>query len=233
MVAPKHVRRSEEIKRLTKQLEELRAAREKLSDHEPNIPSAEARAPPTAIPATPSVQGSALGKHGEGSRFLSVSQMETDGFFPRVLPVAGRLPSLTAAQLEATVRVQTSGSVGAGNVYVTTLPNGHSGQVVALPGIEVIAEAVDPVVVIASVDEVSAVAMPVREGGDVLLIVDRVVGEFDAMKFYAWDEGGVVKVGWRKEGGRVIGKVVYGVIEVREELRKKRSCWEEENETYS
>lgn len=248
MVAPKHVRRAEEIKRLTKQLEELRAARDRMSADGPPPPppasAASAASAPPPAPGTPEAPASSpappLGRHGEGSRFLSMSQVGADEFFPRILTVAGRVPGLTVAQLLSAPPVLQDRPPDAGNLFLTKVPDGFRGQLIALPGLALTAACADPVVVLIDPKELSAAQLPVAEGDDVVLLVDRDIEgmDFDKTKIYAWAEGDVVRVGWRKEMpppevSRCLGRVVFGITEVRKELRKATSCFEEENETYA
>lgn len=76
--------------------------------------------------------------------------------------------------------------------------------------------------------------LPCEQDGEVFVLVDRVAETFDKRKFYAWDVDGMVKIGWSDEEKYPrIGNVIMGQLEVRQELRKKKSCWEEENETYA
>lgn len=97
----------------------------------------------------------------------------------------------------------------------------------------------DPVALQVRPKEISAAQLPCADDEYVYVILDRANDDmpFDNSKFYAWDVDGMVKVGWLKEEpapdqARCLGRVTFGLLEIREELRKKRSCWEEENETY-
>lgn len=125
-------------------------------------------------------------------------------------------------------------------MFLTMLPEGYQGQIVAMPGTEVVGLCKDPVAVLVDPAVLSDVALPVAEGDDVLLVVERDVSNvvFEDNKFYLWQVGDEVHVGWMKskpdgEAAKMIGKVVNGMLEVRNDLREKRSCWEEENETYT
>lgn len=125
-------------------------------------------------------------------------------------------------------------------MFLTMLPEGYQGQIVAMPGLEAISLCKDPVAVLVDPAVLSDVTLPVAEGDDVVLVVERDVEDvvFEDNKFYLWQVGEEVRVGWMKsepEGGaaKMIGKVIYGMLEVRDDLRERRSCWEEENETYA
>ncbi|CDF40736.1 unnamed protein product [Chondrus crispus] len=249
MIARENVQGSEEIKRLQKKLEELRAMRERIAK-EKSVPPPQASTPPPQAPAQPAVQNVtpsnntnlsfALGKHGEGSRFLSMSAVEAEEHFPRILTVAGRVPELTVKEFMETPPVLQNRPPNAGNMFVTMLPPGYQGQIIAMQGLEVIAKCMDPVAVLIPAEELSAAQLSISDDADIAVVVERNVSklDFDKTKFYAWAVGGRVKVGWVKEmpspdNAKCLGQVVFGMLEEKEELRKKKSCWEEENETYS
>jgi hypothetical protein len=42
-----------------------------------------------------------MGQHGTGSRFLPISQIQSDEWYPRIVPIAGELASMTPDQLMA------------------------------------------------------------------------------------------------------------------------------------
>lgn len=249
MVAPENVRRTEEIKKLQKQLEELRAARERIarenSASAPHGSSTPSKATPKPVieDTFESSETSApfeLGKHGAGSRFLSLSTVEAEEYFPRILTIAGRVPELTVQDFKSTPPVLQNRAPDDGNVFITMLPPEYKGQIIAMPGLEVIAKCKDPVVILIGADELSAVKLPVAEGDDVVLLIERNTEEleFQSNKFYAWAVGDHVRVGWVKdmpssESTECLGQVIFGMLEERVDLRKKKSCWEEENETYS
>lgn len=249
MVAPENVRRSQEIKRLQKQLEELRAARDRVA-REKSASSAQRSSPSSQAspkPVTENTFGSKgssvpfeLGKHGAGSRFLSLSKVEYDEHFPRILTIAGRVPDLTVGEFESTPSVLQNRAPGEGNMFITMLPPEYKGQIIAMPGLALIAECRDPIALLIGPDELSVAKLPVEEGDDIVLLVDRNTDglEFEKTKFYAWAVGDHVKVGWAKdkpspETARCLGPIVFGIHEVKKELRQQRSCWEEENEVYA
>lgn len=125
-------------------------------------------------------------------------------------------------------------------MFLTMLPDGYHGQIVALPGTEAVGLSKDPVAVLVDPNVLSDIALPVAKDDDVIIIVERDIKDiqFEDNKFYLWQVGEEVRVGWMKDEpdgveAKMIGKVIYGMLEVRDELRVKKSCWEEENETYA
>lgn len=251
MLESKEVRRSAEIERLTKQLEQLRAKRQNISNEAPPASSA----PPSALSNNAPVQETAIdnsatsadsnqsvkfGKHSSGNRFMSISNLTSNDYFPRILTVAGSLPDLTVDHFFQTPSVLQSKSPEAGNMFITMLPPDYKGQIVALPGWEILANCNDPVAILAKPSDISAETLPAAEDDYVVIVVDRdITGtEFDKRKFYAWAVGDNVHIGWLDseplpEQAKRIGNVVIGMVDMRPELRKSKSCWEEENETYA
>lgn len=249
MVAPENVSKSEEIRKLQKKLQDLREARERLAREEQSGVS-NSNTPPRQTPSTPIVNGAApasnvnipfdIGKHGEENRFLSMSKVENEEHFPRILTIAGRVPELTVKEFMETPSVLQNRPPKAGNMFITMLPPGYQGQIIAMPGFEVIAKCKDPVAVTIGSEELATAQLPVADGDDLVLLIERntTATRFDNTKFYAWGVGDHVKVGWAKQApspdtARCLGQVIFGMLEEREDLRKKKSCWEEENETYT
>lgn len=253
MVAPKHVRRAEEIKRLTKQLEDLRAARENMKKEKKATGASASPSPRDSRTTESSVMESSVAKastptsgssfqpqkHAVGSRFLVISSFDSEESAPRILTIAGRLSELTTSQLLSTPSVLLNKPPKPGAVFLTRIPPNYSGDLVAIPGFDPLIKCTDPVVVLADADEISASKLPIADEDEVILIVDRDLSgrKFENTKFYAWDVGGVVKIGWAKEEpssseATCVGQVVFGTMEMAAELRNRRSCFEEENETY-
>jgi len=109
-----------------------------------------------------------------------------------------------------------------------------------LPGFEILAKCKDPVVILMDPPAISEVTLPVADDDLIVLVVERNTEGmvFDERKFYAWAMGDHVHVGWLKseplpEDAKCIGQVVFGMIDLKPELRKSTSCWEEENEAYT
>ncbi|PXF48215.1 hypothetical protein BWQ96_02167 [Gracilariopsis chorda] len=255
MVAPKHVRRSNEIKRLQRQLEELRELREKLAADKETEAQAKADKSPTDGMPTPLSSSSRpavapksdarvdkflVRKHDEQSRFLSLMNIDSQEYAPRILSIAGTVPGLTTNEFKAKKPLLLNKRPEKGNVIITSLPEGFDGEIMALPGSDVLHACRDPIVILADVGEISAVELPITEDENVALLVERNVTRetFNNKSFYAWDVQGQIKVGWVESEpdpsqAICVGRVVYGMVEIKPELRKTKSCWEEENETYS
>lgn len=253
MVAPKHVRRTEEIKRLTEQLEQLREKQKQLQSSTPaaSKPSINASSTnitsdvPSTTPSSPSSSPSATeftpGKHSAGNRFLSISSVESEEYHPRVLLVAGAVPGLKTSDFAAVPPMLYSKPPTKGNLFLSRLPENFSGDFITMQTFDTLARCGDPVVILAAAEEVSAAKLPITPNDDVVLIVDREMTDFQFNKnhFYAWDVNGTVKIGWVDSlppvdsNIKIIGRIVYGHLEVDSQLRKKKSCWEEENETYA
>lgn len=259
MIAPKHVRRSEEIKRLTKQLEELKAARERLaksgqqsttsienhatpSSSAPSAPIVPVPSDPPPRPKQPTLDSLQVGKHTQDSHFVSMSSVGAEESFPRAVMIAGCVPGLTADSFLKTPAALYSKKPAAGNLFLTRLPEGFSGDFISIPCTNALQACGDPVVVLIEAEDFASTKLPVAPEDNVVLLVDRAdciedVEDFDDRAFYAWDIDGYVSVGWMselppREQATCLGRVVYGIIEVDLDLRKSKSCWEEENETY-
>lgn len=266
MVAPKHVRRTEEIKRIQKQLEELRAARENLANAPSNGDTSNTSAPsssplsaptssaPTTSPSfnaaatrdgpkdTPAPEPDQLkfGLHGADSHFLSISSVDQEEGHPLILPIAGNIPGLSGAALRDTAPMLYNKPPVTGNLFIARMPaSSHAADIIALPYSKALEMCADPVAVLANERYVSASRLPCAQGDDIALVVDRVSGDFSPREFYLWEAtgGGELSVGWAdveppQSEARRVARVVYGILETDAELRKNKSCWEEENETY-
>lgn len=242
MVAPKHVRRSDEIKGLQRQLEDLKALQQKIATK--NISNAPASHPQnltlSSTDSVPSNQPINFRKHNESSRFLHFSRIEAEEYSPRILTVAGLVPGLTTEEFRTAPSMLLNKRPSKGNVFITKPPDTFTGELIALPGSDVLNSCRDPVVVLANPDEVAAIELPVAQGDVVALLVDRNISEndFSSKNFYLWDVNGLVHIGWLESLPHAsqavcLGKVFYGILELRNDLRRSRSCWEEENETYT
>lgn len=254
MVAPKHVRRSNEIKRLQRQLDELRALRAKLaaekgtrSQNDDMTSANEDTTPPSPLSRPAAAPGSDarvdnffVGKHDERSRFLSLLNVDSQEYAPRILSIAGIVPGLTTNEYKAKKPLVLNKRPEKGNVVITSLPEGFEGDIMALPGSDVLDACRDPILILADAGEISAAELPITEDEYVVLLVERNMTKetFNNKNFYVWDIHGQIRVGWVESQPNpsqaiCVGKVMYGMVEIKPELRKKKSCWEEENETYS
>lgn len=245
MAAPKHVRRTEEIQRLTKQLEQLRQKRDQIisSKKKTNVDTNTTTSPPSVSPpttaSTPPNSSFQLGKHAAGNRFLSISSVDSDEYHPRILLLAGAVPDLTTDQFRKVPQMLYNKDPAKGNLFLCRLPDGYTGDFVSMTTYEALAKCGDPVAVLVEPQMLSASKLPISPNDNVVLVVDRdlSVSPFSKTDFYAWDVNGKVQIGWAEyeppaDVASRIGKVVYGHIEIDKELRSKKSCWEEENETY-
>lgn len=254
MVAPKHVRRSDEIKRLTEQLEELRAKREQIISTETsstNASTSQSTPPPpvpsSSPPSVPPVETLTIptsvfspGKHSSESHFLSISSVASDEYHPRVLLLAGTIPILTSKEFKEVPSMLYSKEPKKGNLMLSRLPEGFVGDFVTMPTFEVLFKCGDPVAILIPPEKLSAAKLPITATDNVILVVDRDVSnfKFESNCFYAWDVDGMIQIGWVDELpstdiAKIVGKVVYGHIEVDVKLRARKSCFEEENELYS
>lgn len=256
MVAQKPSKR-DKLERLTRQLEELKALREQLAkerspasstENHQQVPSPaqvpvdspNTKSPQSSMPAGDSAETNAIsfGKNSQKSRFLSITSVGAEEWYPRILLVAGALPDLSTKDFLNTPPMLYNKAPLQGNLFLSRMPDGFEGNMVALPTFEFLAKCGDPVALLAPSELISESKLPIAPGDDVVLVVDRAVVEpFDSHAFYVWDVKGKVSVGWLPEEPPVeeasrIGKIIYGVVDVDQELREKKSCWEEENETY-
>lgn len=244
MVAQDHVSRSEKIKQLNEKLEQLRAQKARLdassqtSSTNKGIPTP-TPPPPTTSSSDSSVSNIKFGKHSSGSRFISITAVGFAEYSPRVLTIPGRTSEITAKEFMGIAPALHTKEPVAGNFFLTKLPEGFNGMFAAIPGNDILEQAGDPLGLLINPNELSESPLPITDGDDVLLVVERDVKEdeeFDKRAFYVWDVDGAVKVGWAdsypQNGAKRIGRVLYGLIETKKELRQKKSCWEEENEIY-
>lgn len=244
MAAPKHVRRTEEIQRLTKQLEQLRQKRDQMisSKKEGNLDTNTTASLPSASSQTTASSppnSFQLGKHATGNRFLSISSVDSEEYHPRILLIAGAVPDLTTDQFRKVPQMLYNREPAKGNLFLCRLPDGYTGEFVSMMTYDALAKCGDPVAVLIEPHMLSASKLPITPNDDVVLVVDRDLSgsPFRKTDFYAWDVNGKVQIGWSDyeppaDVASRIGKVIYGHIEIDKELRVKKSCWEEENETY-
>jgi hypothetical protein len=88
-----------------------------------------------------------VGGHADNFKYLPISTAQYDEFYPRILPIAGVYPDVTVDQLMSP-KSTPAAAVGMWT-YEFTDPAGSQLGTVALPGSDVLSEAVDPVVLIA------------------------------------------------------------------------------------
>jgi len=169
--------------------------------------------------------------HGTGSRFLSVTQLKGDELMPRIIPIAGVYPGITAQELMAPAS-NPSASYGRW-AYDFSDPEGPQVGTVAYPASALVHACADPVVLIASND-----ALGIDLAGDhdieAIVLVDRGDRFFQATKFYAFaaPDGSVV-IRWFDqipEGWALLGKVHYITLPWTEKTGRYKSGWMEVEE---
>lgn len=259
MTASHSAKRIQEIEKLQKQLQQLRKQRQQIAanhnntsiDNQPK--QVVIKQDKLDVKHQPVVSNNNnnntqsnlfLGKHGQNNRFLSISKVETEEYFPRILTIAGVIPGLNLTEYQNTPVVLQTKNSNSGNMFLTKLPDNYQGEIVALPGTQAIGQAKDPVVVLIQPNELSITQLPVENDEYVILVIERDVKdvEWQQGKFYLWklnDDDDTLKVGWSNlkpdtsNGAQLVGVVLLGMLEIRHDLRKLKSCWEEENEVYS
>ncbi len=172
------------------------------------------RAFPTrsAAAAAPGVSMAAEGLHGDQSHFMPIDQLGSDQTTPRIVPIAGVYPGVSAADVRAPVA---SPPPEIGNwQYEFADPDGPQMGTVALPPSDLVNLCESPVVLITTHQNIGCEA----PGGDneleVLLLVDRADVEHDPDKFYVFEQspGGELAVRWHPhplpEGWSIVGRLV-------------------------
>jgi hypothetical protein len=132
---------------------------------------------------------------------LPVYRLEEAEELPRVLPVVGKLPSLTRADLQAVPFVEETGAFGM--VEFT-----GSGAWVPMPGWQVIRSADDPVVLLGQSD-----CFPTPLAGaieEVLMVVDRSQRDWQDDRYFIVEADGQLQVQWFQEAPEItlLGQVI-------------------------
>ncbi len=120
---------------------------------------------------------------------LPLYRLEAEEELPRIIPVAGKMP-LTIVQWQNIPRVRETGLFQ----LVTTSGNGTW---VALPGWQVILNAIEPVVMF-----INSAHLPSHLGGkpeEVLLVIDKAEPEWDVKSYYVVEEAGQIQLQWFPE----------------------------------
>lgn len=142
--------------------------------------------------------------HSRPAPRLPFYRLESADEQPRVIPVAGRLP-LASADLKAVPLVETEG-------VFHTVKFAGTGAWVALPGWQVVQNSEDPVMIVASSDQLPAPTLdPASETvEEVLIMVDRSQRQWDIESYFAFDEAGQLKMDWFEEAPErsLLGKIV-------------------------
>jgi hypothetical protein len=108
--------------------------------------------------------------HGTGSRFLSIQQLKGDELMPRIIPIAGVYPGITADELMAPTSTP-SPSYGRW-AYEFSDPDGPQVGTVAFPASTLVHACVDPVVVIATNDALG-IDLAGEHDIEAIVLVDR------------------------------------------------------------
>lgn len=169
--------------------------------------------------------------HGTGSRFLSITQLKGDELMPRIVPIAGVYPGITAQELMAPTSSE-SPSYGRW-VYDFSDPEGPQMGTVALPGMALVHACASPVVVIANNDALG-IDMMGDHDIEAMVLIDRGDRYFQPSKFYAFaapDDSVVIR--WFDqvpEGWALLGKVHYVTMPWTAKTGTYKSGWMEVDE---
>ena len=175
--------------------------------------------------------GNVIGLHGAESRFLSLSQLKRNEFWPRIIPVAGSYPGLSKADLLAP-ESQPSCEPGQFSFDFTD-PEGPQLGTVALPGSELVYSCIDPVVVVA---ENLALGIQLQEEVETLVLIDRGQTYFNPRHFFAFaaPDGAVVIRYFndlpQEDGWQILGRVMYVTLPHVESTAKASGFLEEEDD---
>ena len=174
--------------------------------------------PPRAFPArsgadaAPDVSMAASGLHGDQSHFMPIDQLGGDQTMPRIVPIAGVYPGVSAADVRAPA---VSAPPELGNwQYDFADPDGPQMGTVALPPSDLVNLCESPVVLITTHQSLGFDAPGDDNELEVLLLVDRADVEHNEDKFYVFEQspGGELVVRWHPsplpEGWSVVGRLV-------------------------
>ena len=172
--------------------------------------------------------------HGSGSRFIPLSQNKPEDISPRMVPVAGMSPSITAEELLAP---PSSAAPPLGMwQFDFSDPDGPQLGTVVLPPSNAIQTAEDPVVMVA---ESTELGLSLRNDVEceVLIVIDRGDKTFEDDKFFAFSApDGSVIVRWFQElpaGYSVLGRVVIVIVPYLESMMVKSSGFMEDQDDFS
>jgi len=171
------------------------------------------------------------GSHGQGFHFMPMIRTGSKEHFPRILPIAGVFPGITTQELLAP-RPNPSAPQGSWSYDFSDIGGVQLGKV-AIPGADIITDAVDPVVIITSNTALKIQAVTEIE---MLLVIDRKDPEpFDADNFYLFrrldtDELEVLWCERPPADKEILGKVVTAVLPWVPGMKKAASGFAEEDE---
>lgn len=158
-----------------------------------------------------SMSAAVSGQHGTESHFLPIDQLDGDQTAPRILPIAGVFPGITAAEVRAP-KTSPPPELG-GWQYEFADPDGPQMGTAALAPSDVVNLCENPVLLIS---DHASLALPWRGSADdseVLVLVDRDDVEHDERKFYLFETspGGELVIQWTPTlpaGWAIVGRVV-------------------------
>jgi hypothetical protein len=153
--------------------------------------------------------------HGQGACFLPLKQMDMDYLAPRIIQIAGAYPGLTREDFSA---VSSEPAAEKGQwTYDFSDPEGPQLGTVAIDGSQLVANCVDPVVIIGEHPSLG-VELPAAIKGavDLVVLVDRGLKDFAERRFLVISTPGsnevkIVAFGSKKEmpeGSEILGQVM-------------------------
>jgi len=170
------------------------------------------------------------GVHGQGFHFMPMSRPGRNEHYPRILPIAGVLPGITIDELMAAPSMA-SAPKGTWAYDFSGVTGVQLGKV-AIPGSEIVTDAVDPVVLITTN---TAVNIQCKTDVEMLLVIDRQDPDpFDSDNFYLFrTQQGDLKVMWSEQlpgDMEIVGKVVTAVLPFVKANADQKTGWAEEDE---
>mmetsp|Transcript_7784 Transcript_7784/g.9725 ORF Transcript_7784/g.9725 Transcript_7784/m.9725 type:complete len:215 (-) Transcript_7784:8-652(-) len=174
------------------------------------------------------------GNHGEGSRFLPLSQIEGDEPAPRIVQVAGLYPGVTREEVMAP-KSYPAAPMGMWQFDFSD-PDGPQMGTVALQPSENVQMAEDPVVL---VGPSSALGLSLRNNieTEVLILIDRADCHFVDNRFFLFArQDGSTVIQWSdslEPGEVVLGRVILVTVPHVEGMERQNSGFMEESDDYS
>ena len=169
------------------------------------------------------------GGHGDGFRFMPVAKLNSEEYWPQILPIAGVLGEMTVEELFAPAQVNKP----AQGMWTYDFSNPDMPQLgtVAFPGSERLYWCNDPVVVIGTNEQLN---LKMSEAVEVMLVIDRADRQWDKDSSFflfqtpdnsmsvMWSDGGV------PAGHSILGKVAVVAAPLTETMRGEESMFEED-----
>ena len=164
-----------------------------------------------------------IGKHGESFNYLPIMSGLDQEHFPRIVPIAGVFPGLSLDEL---LKPHSNPAAPPGQwAYDFPGEQGlHIGSV-AIPGSELITNALDPVAIIVKNTVLGVSAM---EEVEMLVVVDREDREFTTNSFFLFTRGvdQQLSIHWMDTlhpDFKIVGKIVLCVMPVLEKMNNPPS----------